>query len=319
MRLDRAGQMLRPKPLRTGGTIGLVAPSSPVERESLSRAAEFLKRRGYQVRLGEHVSESYGYLAGTDQQRASDVNGMFADHGIDAIFIARGGYGSARLLELIDYRTIAKNPKVFVGYSDATALQLALWARIRLVSFYGPLATIDLSRSSADYNFSRLLEMIEARPNTELIPKPWPRSVRTISHGRTRGPLVGGCLSVLTSLVGARHFPELKGAVLFLEDVDEQPYRVDRLLTQLDLAGVLPSLAGVLLGHFTRCKGRGRKPSLPLDEVLIERFAGRGYPVVAGLPFGHIARKITVPQGISVSIDTQRQSIELLEPPCLDQ
>jgi len=309
--------MLKPKPLPRGATIGIVAPSGPVDDEPVQKASQFLTGQGYRIRLCDNLFSRLGYLAGTDEQRASDVNTMFADPEIKAIFIARGGYGSARLLELIDYHVVKKNPKILVGYSDATALQLALLARCGLVSFYGPVASIDFARASARRSFARMLHTLDARVGEPLIPGRWPKSIKTLSPGSAGGKLVGGCLSVLVSLLGSDYFPDMTGAVLFLEDIGEPPYRIDRYLTQLELAGVLGSVAGVVLGRFVRCHSPGHKPSLSLDEVLTDKFARRGYPVLFGVPFGHIAGKITVPQGIDCLVDTPNQRLEFCESPCL--
>jgi len=310
-------EMLKPKPLLTGATIGIIAPSGPVDDDSVRKAAQFLKGRGYRIRLGQHLFRRRGYLAGTDDQRASDINTMFADPKIDGIFIARGGYGSARLLQLIDYNVVKKNPKILVGYSDATALQLALFTRCSLVSFYGPVVSIDFAGRTARESFARMLHAFDARAGAPLIPGRWPKSIRTLSPGRAEGRLIGGCLSVVASLIGSDYFPDVTGAILFLEDVGEAPYRIDRYLTQLELAGVLKSVAGVLLGRFIRCCAPGRKPSLTLDQVLTEKFARRPYPVLSGLPFGHIARKATLPQGVGCLVDTGRQTLEFRESPCL--
>ena len=308
--------MLKPKPLPPGATIGMVAPSGPVDEESVRQATQFLTRCGYRLKPGRHLLKTHGYLAGTDEERASDINAMFAAPEIDAVFIARGGYGSARLLQLIDYDVVKRNPKILIGYSDATALQLALLARCDLVSFYGPVASIDFSGQSAASALRRMTHALAARAGMPLIPGRWPRTVNTLSPGMAEGMLVGGCLSVVVSLLGSEYLPNMTGAILFLEDVGEPPYRIDRCLTQLELAGVLSSLAGVLLGRFVRCYPRGVKPSLTLDQVLRERFTGRPYPVLSGLPFGHIARKITLPEGVMISADTELRSLTLLESPC---
>ena len=308
--------MLKPKPLPFGGTIGIIAPSGPVDEQTVRKARQFLAGQGYRIRLGEQLFRRYGYLAGTDEQRASDINWAFADPEIDAIFLARGGYGSARLLKLIDYDLVERNPKILVGYSDATALQLALLTRCDLVSFYGPVASIDFARSMAARAFRRMVRAFDARAGAQLIPGRWPKSIEVLSAGKAEGRLIGGCLSVVASLLGSDYFPDVTEAILFLEDVGEPPYRIDRYLTQLELAGVLSRVAAVLLGHFVRCYPRGDKPSLTLDQVLNERLAERPYPVLSGLPFGHTARKITLPQGVMVSMDTELRSLSLVEPPC---
>ncbi len=308
--------MLKPSPLPPGGTVGIAAPSGPVDEVSIHKAAQFLTQRGYRVKLAAHLFEAHGYLAGTDKDRASDMNAMFADPAVDAILLARGGFGSARLLDLIDYNLVSQNPKPLIGYSDSTALQLALLARCNLVSFYGPVASIDLAGRSASLVFGRMLRALEASPGARLFSETPPSSIEALSTGQCTGRLVGGCLSVVVSLLGSDYFPDTRGAILFLEDVDEPPYRIDRYLMQLELAGVLSHVAGVLLGRFVRCYPRGGRPSLSLGDVFRERFAGRPYPVLSGLPFGHIARKTTVPQGVMCVLDTSRWRIEYASSCC---
>ena len=309
-------EALKPRALRPGATVGLVAPSGPVDAMAIKSAAEFIRSRGFHVTFADHILCSKGYLAGTDEERAADLNAMLGDPKIDAIFLAKGGFGSARLLNLIDYDAVRRDPKPLVGFSDATALQLALLNRCRLISFYGPLATIDFTHSRASFCFKALLSALNAERGWQLIPRPWPKTMKALSEGRTEGRLIGGCLSVLASLLGTPFMPNMDGAILFLEDVDEPPYRIDRYLTQLELAGALSSIAGVLLGAFTRCRPRRSRPSCSAHDVLAEKFVGRGYPVIAGLPFGHIARKITLPQGLRLKIDTESQDMLALDPSC---
>ena len=309
--------MLKPSPLPPGGTLGIAAPAGPVDEASISKAARFLTQRGYRVKLATHVFQAHGYLAGTDKDRASDINAMFADPAVDAIILARGGYGCARLLDLIDYNVISQNPKPLIGYSDATALQLAILARCGLVSFYGPVASIDLAGRNAPIVFDRMLHALQARPGERLFPDTPPSRIGVLSAGQCTGRLVGGCLSVLVSVLASDYFPDTRGAVLFLEDVDEPPYRIDRYLRQLELARVLSHVAGVLLGRFVRCYARGDKPSLSLGDVLKDTFAGRPYPVMSGLPFGHIARKTTVPQGVMCIMDASVARIAYGGSPCI--
>ncbi|MBN1592823.1 MAG: LD-carboxypeptidase [Candidatus Coatesbacteria bacterium] len=296
--------------------IGIVAPCGPVDRNATMKACRFLEEKGYRIKLAPHLFESCGYFAGTDRQRASDFNLMFEDREIEAIFIARGGYGSARILPYIDYGIVRQNPKILVGYSDATALQLALFSENKLVSFYGPVVSLDFSGASAQQELDHMMLALSAEPGTGLFPAPLPDSVEILSHGRSEGTLIGGCLSVLVSLLGSEHFPDMRDAVLFLEDIDEPPYRIDRYLTQLELSGVLSGLSGVLLGAFVDCIPRRDGPSFSVEEVLEERFLDCGYPVVSGLPFGHIAEKATLAQGVRAAIDTDDLSLTYLMAAC---
>jgi len=310
--------VLRPQRPGPGATVALVAPSGPVATEALRRAIGFLRAFGYRTKVGRHLLDRAGYLAGTDEDRAADINRAFADKSVDVVFVARGGYGSARLLGLLDYRLLQRNPKVLIGSSDASALQLGILARSGLISFYGPLAAIDLTGPNATACFDDMMRVICARAGSALFRRGWPKTAKVLAPGRAEGRLLGGCLCVFASLVGTGFLPKTEGSLLFLEDVNEPPYRIDRYLTQLELAGVLSSVAGVLLGSFSRCAPRTSKPSFNVSEVLQERFGNRPYPVVAGLPFGHISRKGTIPMGTRAVVDTAAQELVLTEAPCLE-
>ena len=311
--------VVRPIKPDPGCVMGICAPSSPVDRKSIEAAADFLSKRGHRVKLAEHLFERRGYLAGSDEHRAEDFNAMFASSDVQLILVAKGGYGAARILNRLDYGVIQSNPKPLVGFSDVTAIQTALLSRCNLVSFYGPLAAVGFSGRSASRCYSGLMDLLSARPGFPLIGSQWPRSVEVLSSGQAEGRLIGGCLSVLVSLLGTPFFPNVERPILFIEDVDEPPYRIDRYLTQLELAGVLGSASAILVGSLAHCYSRRKKPTLTAREVLMEKLGSLGCPVVIGMPFGHIAGGVSLPQGVRARLDTDTRELELMDSPCANR
>jgi len=269
--------MIKPPRLRPNALIGLVAPASgPADADQLQRGREMLERLGFRVRLGLHLLDSHGYLAGRDEVRAEDLNEMFADEAVEAIFCIRGGYGASRLLPRLDFAALQAHPKILLGYSDITVLELAILRKVGLVTFYGPMVTTEMAGTFRPEDQERMWAAL-----TQLTP-PQPlgavadgESPNVIRSGNASGPLVGGCLSVLVSLLGTPYEPELDGAILFLEDLDEEPYRLDRYLTQLRLSGKLNRVAGVALGQFVNCEPRKERSSFAVSlscrEVLEDR------------------------------------------------
>ncbi|MCH9008087.1 LD-carboxypeptidase, partial [candidate division KSB1 bacterium] len=248
--------MLRPPKLLVGGTIGIVGPGSPMKPERLVKGIRYLERRGYRVKLGEHIRDVYGYLAGSDVDRARDFNAMFQDPAVDAIICTRGGYGTPRILHKIDYDAVAANPKILVGYSDITGLQLALFARTGLVTFSGPMAAVEMGKgihAFTEENFWPLVTSTEV--DRKLTGNAGP--LRTIHAGTAEGTLLGGNLSLIAALTGTAFLPDLDGTILVIEDIGEEPYQIDRNLSQLRLAGVLQRIAGLPNGRGGRGGGSG--------------------------------------------------------------
>mgnify|MGYP001770736331 CR=1 FL=1 len=306
---------IKPPRLRRGDLIGIVSPSSPVaEAQRIERGVRYLESLGYRVIVGEHVGSTFGYLAGTDEERAADLHAMFANKNVRAIVCVRGGYGTTRLLSLIDYRLIARNPKILVGFSDVTALQLALWRKCRLVTFHGPMAAVEMANTMHPYTeemFWRCITSSKALGELHLPEQPIVLS--TASRAAT-GRLLGGNLSLVVSLLGTSYAPVFDRAVLFLEEIAEEPYRVDRMLTHLRNASAFNDAVAMLFGDFTDCvPSDTSKPSFRIDDVLQEVAREFGKPALARVPFGHVPRKLTLPIGIRVRIDTRRPSIALLE------
>lgn len=325
-----AGAALAPRPafarqpglpprLRAGDVVGLIEPAGfsddPFHIEAVSHT---IRGMGLVPRIGRHVGSRHGYLAGTDQERAWDINAMFADEQVRAVFAIRGGWGCARLLPFLDWETIRANPKLLIGFSDITALHLAFAARAGFPSIHGPNAANSWDRASWESLWR--LAFAGDRPRFEQPdPADWVGLDRldfaTIRGGRAQGRLIGGNLSVLAALAGTPWLPDFDGAILFLEDVGEAEYRVDRLLSQLALAGLLGRLAGVVFGQCTRCTaGVPGYIGFTIPQVLDQYFAPLGVPAFRGANIGHIANQLSLPVGVPVEIDADAGSIQVLEP-----
>lgn len=304
----------KPGVLQIGDTVGIVTPGSPMLVERLEKGLDYLQKKGFRPLLGDHVYDSRGYLAGKDSDRARDLLAMFANPEVRAIFSTRGGYGTGRLLELLDYDLIARNPKIFLGYSDLTAIHLAIWKHTGLVTFSGPMVAVEMGLGIHPFTERYLWKTIGPDVGSELFPSSEKFRLHALASGRARGILLGGCLSVLVSLLGTPHLPDFSGAVLILEDVGEEPYRIDRYLSQLRSAGILSQITGVILGEFLDCQGKEGQPTLSLQEIFADYFGPLGVPVVSGFPYGHGPRKFTVPVGVEVELDANKGTVRLLEP-----
>lgn len=305
---------LKPPRLRRGDVIGLVSPASPPRRrEQLEGAVRYLEGCGYRVKLGAHVEARHGFSAGTDEQRAADLNAMFRDPQVRAVFALRGGNGCVRLLRRLDYAALRRQPKIFTGYSDLTFLQLALWRRLRLVTFSAPMPAVEFWRQPDPYTEEHFWALLTSRARRRELPAPPEQPVRRLRGGVAEGPLLGGCCALVVSLLGTPFAPDFRGAVVFLEDVREALHRIHRMLTHLDLAGVLPRAAALLLGQFTQAEPEPGEPHLPLADIYAETLAGFRGPVLAGVAYGHVPRKLTLPQGVRVRVDGDRGRVTLLE------
>lgn len=316
-RAVRPRAMLTPPRLRRGDCIGIAAPAGPVsDPQVLDRGVRYLESLGYTVAVGRHVLRTHGYLAGRDEDRTADLNMMLADRRIRAVIALRGGYGSTRILPRVDFAAARRDPKIIAGYSDLTALLLAFWTRCRLVTFHGPMLASDFGGAVDPFteeHFWTILTSGRAPSFSTSLKTP---EVRVLVGGRAEGRLLGGNLSLIVSLIGTPFAPVVTGALLFLEEVGEEPYRIDRMLTQLRNAGVLRNAAGLLAGRFTDCVPVNRKrPSLTTEQVLADAATALGRPSLSGLPFGHVTSKLTLPVGVRARMDAGRRTLVLLEPP----
>ncbi|MBW1723262.1 MAG: LD-carboxypeptidase [Deltaproteobacteria bacterium] len=293
---------LKAQGLNTGDGIGVMAPAGPVFPEAVRKGMELLESRGFRVHPAPHLFDRKGYLAGEDDVRARDLLDLFEDPSVKAILCARGGYGTLRILDKIDYGLISRNPKILVGYSDITALLLALYEKTGLVTFHGPMVT-DLGRKAAR-NLDGLLSLLSSHESFPPVRLKGP----VIRPGKTKGVLLGGNLALLCHMVGTPFMPTLDGAVLFLEETGEAPYRIDRMITQLKLGGYLEGLSGLLLGEFSNCGS-----AETLFGIFRDTFSDHRIPIIAGLPVGHGLENILLPVGIEVALDTEKKTLRLLE------
>jgi len=308
--------LIKPKHLQAGDTVGIVAPAgAPFEEGQLEFAFHWLDKLGLKYKLGKHIYDRHGGLAGTDADRSRDLNEMWADKQVKAIFPARGGNGAVRLLPRLDFEMIRDNPKIIIGYSDITGLLIPIHQKTGLVTFHGPTANSFFDSDYTYRHFQRALfepqplGAIEdpALPSDGYAPKyPPPRMV--ITPGTAAGQLTGGCLTLVKNLMGSPFEIETEGKILFLEEVREEPCAVDRMLCQLLLARKLQKAAGILFGESIDCKpGESQrkvsKLSASLESVLRHRLAGLQIPVVYGLRFGHGACKLTLPLGVMARLE----------------
>lgn len=294
---------IRPPRLKPGDTIGIVAPAGPFDPDKFMKGKTVLESMGFQTFFNEDIFQKHGFLAGSDIQRADQVNRMFADPTVQAIVCARGGYGSMRILSFLDFETIRTHPKIFLGFSDISALLSVLYDRCSLVTFHGPVVT---TLAKATEKTLTALQMVMTSPLTvELTTE----NGLVIKSGVCSGLVIGGNLTTLCHLVGTTYAPKLNGKILFLEDVGEMPYRVDRMLTQMKLAGCFNGLAGLVLGAFEECG--------PLNEIvenLGNIFEDIDIPILAGFDIGHGKHNLTIPMGLGATLDTERKKLLFHEP-----
>jgi muramoyltetrapeptide carboxypeptidase len=320
-----AGQsrsLIKPKALQKGDVVGLISPATFVSNpETLMLAERALRHFGLEPRMGRNVRKKEGYTGGSVADRVADLHEMFRDPAIKGVFCLRGGFGSAHLLDAIDYGLIAKNPKVFLGYSDITAMHLAIHRKTGMVTFHGPVA---LSRFSSFTQENFRKAVFEPKPIGSLTNPPDNDAfrpshlLRTVRPGTARGPLVGGNLTLLSTTLGTPYEVDTRGKIFFIEDVDEQPYSIDRMLTHLRLAGKLDAAAGIVFGECADCRPRDYKPSFTesnfsLPEVVDRILGNLKVPVLSGLTIGHTDDQLTLPLGVNATLDAGKGTLTLDE------
>lgn len=301
-----------PRGLRPGSTVGIVCPASAANTQDIKDFTDLCKFWGVKVKLGKNISKRNGYLSAPDNERASEFMQFIEDPEVDAVVCARGGYGVMRILPMLDFAAIRQAGKIIMGFSDITALLIAANQLSGVVTFHGPVA----SSSFDDFTVRSLRETVIA--DTSHTPATFSNSrLTTIAPGIAQGKLTGGNLALVVSTLGTKYEIDTTDAILFLEEVNEEPFRVDRMLTQLWLAGKLQSCKGIALGNFRDCEARGTSispVSFTLEQVFEQRLASLGIPVVYGLPFGHVRSKLTMPLGVQAEIDATSKTIRILEP-----
>jgi muramoyltetrapeptide carboxypeptidase len=314
-----ARQLIKPPRLRVGATIGLVAPGGYTTEAAIAKAVRNIESLGCRVKQGANLRAVFGNYAGTAQQRIDDLHAMFLDPAVDAIWAIRGGSGCISLLSGLDYALIRAHPKILLGYSDITVLHLAIHRQAGLVTFHGPVASSTLS----DYAREQMLAVLADPQPATVIPMSSANAyqglsdplyaVRTVHAGIATGMLMGGNLSMVSALAGTPYAADIAGALLFLEEVNEAPYRIDRWLTQLDLAGGLRNAAALIVGICENCGPEAGDESLTLDQTLALHLDPLAVPAVTGYSIGHIRNQCTLPIGLPATLDTRRQTITLHE------
>jgi muramoyltetrapeptide carboxypeptidase len=294
--------MIKPLKLSRGDSIGVISPAGPVDRSQLEADLHFLETKGFKVHVAPHVYDRQEYLAGKDEDRLSDLEYMFRNTEIKAVFCSRGGYGTLRLLERIDYDLIRKNPKIIVGYSDITALLSAIFKKTGLITFHGPMVR-GLS-TLPETTWRNLLRMISSEQPVAFSPmKGFP-----LYGGKATGPIMGGNLSLICRLLGTSFMPNLAGCILVIEDRGEALYRVDRMLTHLALSGSLQGIKGLIMGQFLDCGDPAA-----INHLVKERVGPMNIPMATGFSLGHGPENTTLPLGVPAELDTDAMILSLLE------
>ena len=301
--LSKDNKSVRPPRLKPGDTIGIVAPAGPFDPEKFMKGKTVLESMGFRTFFDEGIFQKHGFLAGTDIQRADQVNRLFADPTVQAIACARGGYGSMRILSFLDFENIQKHPKIFLGFSDISALLSVLYDRCGLVTFHGPVVTT-LAKATEKTIMAMKMALTSGAP-LDLIPE----DGTVIKPGVCSGILAGGNLTTLCHLVGTSYTPNFKGKILLLEDVGEMPYRIDRMLTQMKLAGCFNGISGLILGAFKECGYLNE-----IGEIFNNIFEDADIPILAGFDMGHGEHNLTIPMGLGATLDTDKKRLLFHEP-----
>lgn len=313
-------KLIKPPRLQPGDTVALIAPGGYATEKSIAKARRNIEALGLRVREGASLRAVYGNYGGSVPQRLADLHAMFGDPDIKMIWPIRGGSGCISLLAHLDFDLIRANPKILLGYSDITALHLAIHKHAGLVTFHGPVA----SSTMTDYSVEHMMAVLSDPQPRYTIPMALENSrralekphfaLRTVHGGVATGPLMGGNLSLVAALAGTPYAAQVKDSILFLEEVNEAPYRIDRWLTQLDLSAGLNKAAGVMVGICEDCGPEHEDISLTLDQTLDIHLQSLSVPAVTGYSIGHIRDQFTIPMGIRATLDTERQTVTLLEP-----
>ncbi|MGD9368216.1 MAG: LD-carboxypeptidase [Desulfobacteraceae bacterium] len=296
-------RIIRPNVLSRGDTIGIVAPAGPFNKSPFDVGIKLINEMGFNTRIDPGVYERDRYMAGDDTHRAERFNAMMADDGVQAVMCARGGYGAMRILDQLDYDTIGRKPKPLIGFSDITALHLVIQLKTGLVTFHGPMVT-SLAQLTRQGRRMWCDALTGSRDFSTLF-----SDLRVLKAGSAEGIIAGGNLATLCHMVGTPYGVDYSGVILMIEDVGEAPYRIDRMITQMKLAGVLDGIVGLVLGRFKDC---GRFDEI--DEIVMERFNDMDIPIVSGAPFGHGRENMIVPLGVPARLDAGRGELSLLEP-----
>lgn len=301
--------MMKPSKLKKGDKVGVIAPASPPKSEPLKKGIRFLEELGLKVKVGNSVHKKYGYLAGNDTERIEDIHKMFSDQDVKAIFCACGGFGTGRIVSRLNFELIRQNPKIFWGYSDITFLHTAIHQQTGLVTFHGPMLSSDIGledvHEASKESFRQLFQTGDIDYTHDIT------KLETVSEGIATGPVIGGNLTLLVSTLGTPFEVNTKGKIFFIEDIDEEPYQVDRMLNQLKMANKFKDVSGIIIGDFKNCEPKKRERSLTLDEVLTEHIASTGKPALKGFNIGHSSPNIAIPVGSIGTMNTFEHSFKI--------
>ena len=299
---------IHPPVIRRGDTVAVITPASAlVDDEGYAIADENFKKLGLRLQWGQHVGNKYGYLAGKDEERLADLHAMFGNPEIKAIVCLRGGSGAARLLDRLDYGLIARNPKIFLGYSDITAFHQAIYTQTGLITFHGAVANSRWTPMVIN-QFEQLF--FSGKPPIYITEQ---NRIRTLTAGIAEGKLLGGNLTVLTGIAGSRFYPDFDDSILFLEDIGEEPYRIDRMFSQLALSGALQKIKGFIFGRCSDCEAKNPSNSLTLEQILDDYIKPFGIPAYQGALIGHMDEQFILPVGARVRMDAEQGTITVLE------
>jgi len=305
--------VIKPHPLQSGATIGIISPASPQRDPArLERGIAYFESKGYTVKIADNALKSdAGYLAGTDEERIADIESMFSDDSINAIFCARGGYGTTRILSRLNYDIIRSNPKIFVGFSDTTALQSAIFSKTELITFSGAMPSVDFVDDIDPFTEESFFSVLTQDIADKTLHIDSHHSYHT---GQANGRLICGNLCLLATLCGSDFLPDLHDSLLMIEDIGEEQYRIDRYLSQLELSGHLNTCNGILIGDFTPPSNPiATVPHRSYEEIFLDYAKRSGKPMLGDIPYGHIKRKLTLPFGIRAEMDANNGKITFLE------
>lgn len=302
---------IAPQKLKTGDTVGVIAPASPPVAEKLDAAVQYLKKLGLRVKIGRASGKKHGYLAGTDEERLRDFHDMFQDPSVKAVICACGGYGTGRIAEKIDFDVIKSHPKIFWGYSDITFLHMAIQKRTNLITFHGPMLSSDIGKEDVHpltkQSFQQLFQKMSLTLTEDVSP------LEAVVKGKAKGELIGGNLALLVTTLGTPFEIDTRGKLFFIEDIDEEPYKIDRMLNHLKMAGKLSDAAGILLCDFHDCIPKKRSESLTLKEIIEDYIVPEGKPALSGFQIGHSSPNIAIPIGAEGMLDTEKKQL-MIEP-----
>jgi len=307
--------IIKPKRLKSGDVIGVISPaSSPDDLIKIENGVKYLEKLGYRIEVGKNVGKQTGYFAGTDSERLEDIHSMFKNKNVKAVYCVRGGFGSTRLLDKIDYKIIRNNPKIFVGYSDINALQMAFFTKCGLITFAGPMVAVDFADEISHFTEETFWRIITSNKKIGRIQNPNKEKFYVLNKGRAQGRIIGGNLSIINSLIGTEYLPKMKDSILLLEEINEAPYRIDRMLKQLRILKILKSIRGIILGDFVKClEYDPDKKTFSLNDVITDYFEGLKIPVIYNFRLVHLKEKITIPFGIRAVLNASKAFVEINE------